>query len=375
MKSKNRWSQHPLRALAGWSIGLTLAVLAAGCQDEASPAAAAPSPGEVPVRLERVEPHLISDTIVVPGLAEAKARIELSFRVPGFVERFAVEEGQHVAAGAVLAVLDTDDLERELRSARAALSRARARAGVARQQFERQKALLAESSTSQERWESARAEYEATGGAVREAQVALETAQERLARAQLRAPIDGWVERRLIEAHERVSPERPVLVLSDVDPIVVRGAVADFLLPRLELGMTVHVRSPIWPERFFEGVIRRIDVAADPATHTLPFEAEIGNADLALRPALAVEIEIPTGDPAPVLAVPLSAVLRGASAEPFCFVAGGSEGALRAERRRVAIGSVRGERVVIEEGLVAGDRIVTRGQHFLREGDALRVVE
>lgn len=359
----------------GALIGLLAPLLAAGCRDEASVAAAPPVRNEVPVHLERVAPQIVSDAIVVPGLAEAKARIELSFRVPGFVERFHVEEGARAEQGALLAELDADDLRRALRSAEAAFSRARARATVARQQFERQEALLARNTTSKQQHERARADHEAAGGAVRQARVALETARDRLAKAVLQAPVAGWVERRLVEVHERVSPERPVLVLSDVDPIVVRGAVADSILPRIRLGMTVRVRTPSRPERVFQGAIRRIDVAADAATRTVPFEAEIANPELALRPALAVEIEIPIEAPRPVLAVPLAAVLRDARASPFCFVAVEGGGRLVAERRAVSLGAVRGARLVIEDGLQDGDRIVTRGQHFLREGDALRVLE
>lgn len=362
-----------MRALFSMALGLALA--SAGCRDEASVAAPPPLRSEVPVHLEQVEERRLANAIVVPGLAEAKARIELSFRVPGFLASFAAEEGQRVEAGDLLAELDVDDLRRAVRTAQASLNRALAGATVARQQFERQEALLAANSTSKERHERARAEHQAARSQVREARVALETAQDRLAKAQLRAPIAGWVERRLVEAHERVSAERPVLVLTDLDPIVVRAAVADAQLARLHLGMEVRVRTPTWPGRVFAGAVRRIDVAADPATRTVPFEAEIENADLALRPALAVELEIPTGDPEPVLAVPLAAVLRDASATPFCFVAIEREGGLVAERREVALGAVRGPRVVIEDGLRAGETVVTRGQHFLRAGDDLRAVE
>ena len=67
--------------------------------------------------------------------------------------------------------------------------------------------------------------------------------------------------------------------------------------------------------------------------------------------------------------------LRGADALPFCFLAVNGAGGPRAERRNVSIGAVHGERVVVEEGLAPGDRVITRGQHFLRPGDAVRPVE
>ena len=39
------------------------------------------------------------------------------------------------------------------------------------------------------------------------------------------------------------------------------------------------------------------------------------------------------------------------------------------------VGRVVAERVVVEQGLAEGERVVTRGQHFLRPGDAVTVAE
>ncbi len=46
----------------------------------------------------------------------------------------------------------------------------------------------------------------------------------------------------------------------------------------------------------------------------------------------------------------------------------------RAERRSLRLGGLHRDRVAVVEGLGAGDRLVTRGQHFLRAGDSVRVV-
>ena len=71
------------------------------------------------MRVETVAAERVVPRLVVPGIVEAKSRIELGFRVSGFVARFGVEEGDRVEAGAVIAELDASDLERELRAAQA----------------------------------------------------------------------------------------------------------------------------------------------------------------------------------------------------------------------------------------------------------------
>ncbi len=351
------------------------AVLAIACGD-----APAVSPDEKPplaVRTLVVAPEPVAPALVMPGVVEADARIELSFRVTGYVERFHVEEGDRVEAGQVLAELDLADLERELRAARAALERAGAQAEEARSSYERQRRLHERASASEQAYDAARSADRMARAQLDETRMRVETAEDRLAKGTLRAPRAGYIERRLVEEHELATAQTPVLVLTDLDEVTVRAAVAESHLPRLAVGGAAQVRSAQRPDDPLPATIERIDVAADPATRTVPFELAVANPGLALRPELMVEVEVPLGEPERHLLVPLAAVLRGADTRPFCFLARSGlpdEPGDHAVRRAVAIGAVHGERVVVERGLAPGDRVVVRGQHFLRPGARLRIV-
>ena len=318
-----------------------------------------------------VQPEPVTPTLVVPGIVEADARIELSFRVTGYVERFHVDEGDRVEAGQVLAVLDQADLEREVKTARAVLERAAAQAEEARRAYERQRKLHERNSASEQAYDSARSTDEMAQAELREARVRLEMAEDRLAKATLRAPRDAYVERRLVEEHELAAAQTPVLVLTVLDRVIVRAAVADVHLPRLRVGAPARVKTSQRPDAPLAGVIERVDLAADPGTRTVPFEVAVENPGLVLRPELVVEVEVPLGEPEVRTLVPLAAVLRGSDTRPFCFLE--REGV--AERRLVTLGSLYEERVSIESGLSAGDRLIVRGQHFLRPGDRVAVVE
>lgn len=364
-----------IRPTAAAGLALVAAALAfgsSGCGD--APAVSARSKPPTAVSVEAIVPRELTPTLTVPGLVEARSRIELAFRVDGFVERFHVDEGDRVEAGDVLAELDAGDLAREVRAARAAVARAQAQADDAEHALRRQDALLARSSTSQRAYDRARSAAAVARAELAAARVRLEGASDRHAKAVLRAPIAGVIERRLIETHERATAQSPVLVLVELDTVEVRAAVADSHLARLRPGGRARVRTPLWPGRSFEGRISRIDVAADRVTRTVPFEIELDNPDGALRPELAVEVEVPLGEPRPRVLVPTSAVLRDTDATPFCFVVVGDGDGAHVERRPLALGGLHGEHVVVESGIAAGDRLVTRGQHFVREDDAVRVV-
>jgi len=344
----------------------------AACGETPAASSASDPPPAKAVRLETLTSKKVAPSLVTPGVVEAAARIELAFRVPGFIARFHVDEGDRVEAGDLLAELERQELRHALRRARAALARAEARAEDAERALARRTELLARNATSVQHFEEARSATAVARAERDEARVAVEEARDRLGWAALRAPAAGVVAERRAEAHERATPEAPVLVLAQLDPATVRAAVADNRAEALRVGAPARVHTSLALGEVLEGHIARIAVGADPAARTLPFEVELPNPEGILRPELSVEVEVPTGAPEPLLLVPLAAVLRGADTRPFCFLAAERDGALRAERRPVTLGDVHGERVAITGGLAPGDRVVVRGQHFLQAGDRLR---
>lgn len=365
----------PLHARRGLAlVAIALPLVGAGCDDAPAKAEASRELTKA-VRLESVARREVQPALRVPGLVEAKARIELAFRVTGFVERFHVDEGDQVREGDVLAELDAADFERETRASRASLERARAQAAHARQAFERQEQLRESGTASEEAHQRALSAHQMANADVSGARTRLEQAQDRLEKATLRAPIDGAIEARLAEPHEVASADAPVLVLTQLETVTVRASLADSAASGLQVGRSAKVWSPLRPDHPIEGRIARIGVVADPATRTIPFEVELDNAERALLPHLAVDVEIPTGEPRSELLVPMAAVLRDADTRPFCFLASDADGGLRAERRPVVTGAVRGDRIAIESGLREGERLIVRGQHFLRPGDTVNAVE
>jgi len=365
--ARTRWA-----ATRRAAVPVLTALLASACGETPAASSASDPPPTKAVRLETLTPREVTPSLMAPGVVEAAARIALAFRVAGFIARFHVDEGDRVEAGDLLAELERQELQHALRRARAALARAQARLADAERALERRTELLARNATSVRHFEEARSAAQVARAERDEARVAVAEARDRLGWAALRAPVDGVVAERRAEAHERATPEAPVLVLAQLDPATVRAAVADTHAASLRVGAPARVRTSLASGEVLAGHIARIAVGADPAARTLPFEVEIPNPEGVLRPELSVEVEVPTGAAEPVLLVPLAAVLRGADTRPFCFLAGGRDGALRAERRPVTLGDVHGERVAIASGLAPGDRVVVRGQHFLQPGDRLR---
>lgn len=344
---------------------------ATGCQKEA-----ALPPVREPTSIH-AQPVLIESsrrTLTLPGLVEARARVELPFRVDGTVSAIYFDEGDHVQANQILAELDTSDLERAVRAASAALESAQARADQAGQNYRRQQKLLEANSTSREQHEDAESSHRVAKADLRLAQVALEDRRGDLGKAILRAPFAGYVESRLVEPHEWARAQSPALVLLALETVSVRAAVPDRDAPEVILGTEVTVRSAIWPDRVFTGRVKRIAMAADPGSRMMPFEVEIYNPDAALRPELVVDIALPLGPTRDQLLVPLPAILRDADTRPFAFLVEQNERGAHVRRQSIELGAIDGDRVSVRNGLSEGEMLVVRGQHFLRDGDRVRIM-
>jgi membrane fusion protein (multidrug efflux system) len=360
-----------------WRIPMLVLCLVplCGCGDGQSDAAPAESAPPVPVHVEKVRADPGGKVIVVSGIVEAASRIELAFRVEGFVDRFHVDEGDRVEAGAVIAELDRDVIEREVRLGRATHERASAEAEQAGRVFERQRKLLASDTASRQSYDEAESDLRMAEAASTEAGLRLESAEDRLEKTRLVAPINGYVEQRLCEEHEVAAPGAPVIVLTELDEVKVRAAVADSALHLLQIGAAVRVLTPAWPGRDFTGRIERIAVAADHTTRTIPFEVTLPNDDLALRPEMVVEVEITEDRDGTRYSVPLTTVLRGPDLVPFCYVVKEGSDSANAEQRAVGLGDVVGDRIEILSGLDPADLVVTRGHHFLTAGEPIRIIE
>lgn len=330
----------------------------------------------ISVRVEALVPRESRERVMLPGVVEAHERAELSFRVTGYVAEVDVEEGDRVEEGQPLASLEREDLERQLREAQGALAIAKARMASARRELDRQQRLQASGSSSRARLDAARTEWDVAVAEHEVASARLDEARDRLDKSELRAPFAGFVSDRQVEPHQLVRAQDPAVVLLDLASVRVRASLADSMAARLRKGNPVRVSSDLWPGRVFSGEVSRMAKSADPATHAVPFEAEIANPDFALLPHLVVDLDLEIGQPSRALLVPLRAVLRDADRRPFCFVVDQPpSGAPFASRRFVELGQLRGDRLQIQSGLAEGDRVITRGQHYVRDGDPVHIVD
>jgi len=251
--------------------------------------------------------------VVLHGNVDIR-HVELAFNANGRIEKVLVTEGDRVDSGQLLAVLDTERLQRaaaearakvaaqqqvvvrlergsrpeEIRRAQAELEAARVDVANAQAYYERQKELAAQRFVAQQQVDSARFALDAAQARLKAAEetlhltelgprkediaaaratldayrAALAVAERDLAEGSLYAPSSGIIENRILEPGDMASPQKPVLTLALTEPLWVRAYVSESDLGRIHLGSRAQVTTDSYPDKRYAGWVGFISPTA-----------------------------------------------------------------------------------------------------------------
>ena len=357
-----------LRRLSAIAAVLILAVVAAYVvtRNDSGGQAAAPRGGPpggwgaaTPVVVTPVVTSEFVDSIEAIGTAKSRESIMVSAKITETVYRVNFTDGQRVEAGAILVELNAEEATAELEEARAAKVEADA-------QYERVSDLV-------RRGISTRSNLDTAISARDRAKARLEAIEARISDHLIRAPFDGVLGFRSVSPGTLVRPGDVITTLDDIRVIKVDFSIPETFLGTLSEGLEVNARSAAFPDRTFSGVITAIDTRVDPQNRKVMVRAEIHNQDLALRPGMLMTTEV-LKNRRTALSVPEAALMPMLD-QVFVFVAKPSERGTTVERKEITVGARRPGIVEVLSGLEAGELVVTDGNHRIRPGASVNVIE
>ena len=339
------------------------AVFLTGCGNgEAAPqpgAAGGPGGARAPAAVATglVETGTISRDVTVSGVVEPIRTIAVNSQLSGALLTVETEEGMRVREGQILARVDDRELAAQEASAEAAFA-------VAEAAYERAEQLRQSQVITIGEYERDRTAYAA-------ARAQLEQLRTRRGYASVRSPLNGIVLEKRVEAGDLVAPQTQLFRVGDVSTMVVRVAVSELDVVELTPGETATLAFDAFPQRSFQGRIRRIFPAADPGTRLVPVEVALDAAGAATaRPGFLARVTFALGARPNVRLIPASALVSGTGGQAVFTVESG-----RAMRRSVQTGLTSQGQIEIVSGLERGDTIVVTGSNTLRDGAEVRVVE
>ncbi|TPV94329.1 MAG: efflux RND transporter periplasmic adaptor subunit [Myxococcales bacterium FL481] len=353
-------------ALAGAVVMLRGSSSEAGETGRGSPRVVAGRSTHPTVAVGRAETNDTQRRLRFAGVTRSHRDANLAFILPGRVQSVAVELGQHVEAGQVLARLDARDHRRALRAARASVSRAQAQLDLGRQTHDRVTRLARRNAATTAQLDESSAQAKVLTENHRYAQTQLAQAERAHAESVLRAPFGGTITGLPIEVGEFAGPGQTVMQIAEDTGTELEVEVPESSLPLVQEGATVAVDLTMLGEHV-QGTVRSVTRASSRRQALYPVVVALPRG---LPPGLTAEmrLEWPTGRG---VAVPLESVVRRPGAPTQVW-------RVEADQVRaldVHVVAMASDRAIVEAELSPGDRVVVRGQAGLTDGRQVVPVE
>lgn len=308
------------------------------------------------------------------GEIRAREETVLSFRVGGKLTRRLVDVGDRVRRGDLLAELDPGDLQLQVESLQAQRIAADAQLARARADHARLASLAKEQLVSRSSLDQQTAALRAAEGQARAARAQLDLSRNQSGYSQLRAPQDGVIASRQIEAGQVVEAGKSAFTLAVDGGREVAFALPESTIRDFSVGQPVVIELWSAQGQRIPGRIREISPAADAQARTYAARATL-DPGTAQRIDLgqSARVYIPAAQAGAVMRLPLSAVHRGDNDTAVVWVV--DPKTPKARRVPVHIGPYAAAGVAVLSGLKPADWVVVAGGHLLHEGQAVLPVD
>jgi membrane fusion protein, multidrug efflux system len=337
------------------AIATSGATLHACSSTAADPSSTSPPP--VPVKTSTVHYALMAQPVRASGVVANKAELRASFKTGGIVARVAVDEGQVVKRGQVLATLSSTEFDSGVEQATLAVTK-----------YER---------------DQRRVQQLFDGKAATREQLDDVTTGLSMARAQLRsvqfnrnhsvivAPSNGRVTKRMVEPNELVAPGQPVMIMAlDDAGWIVRGSVSDRSIVRLAVGDHATLSLQAFHETPLAATVSELAIAASPPLGTYEIELRLdAQAPSQLRAGMIADIALSPSTKRSLALIPASALRDGVGNKASVWTV--QQGAVR--RTPVVVAYFLGDNAAIEAGVAEGSQVVSEGAAYLVDNSQVSV--
>lgn len=360
--------KHPTPALAA-----AFAIALLGCEEKK------PAPRTAPPATVVVSAAGTADVPVYrdyPAKAMSTHPVEIVPRVEGWLLEQNFVNGDMVSANQVLYRIDPAPFQAKLDAAEAQLAVANAQLFNARQQYERNKPLLASDAVSQEKLESLEASYLAAQAEVQSAQAEIEIAKLNLSYCTIFSPVAGQVSAtaRYVGDLVRAQEQSPLVTVQPIDPLWVQFMAVSSDLPALRdqfgsdsPGVEVSLPDGTWKRT---GKVVFIDNTVVPGSSMIMVRVEVPNPDHAILPGTYLNAKFRQSLDAGAVVVPIDAIVRQAAQSVVWVV----DRENTATMKSITLGPRFGSEVSVASGLSAGEQVVVQGQPKLRNNAKVEVL-
>ena len=342
----------------------------------------------VPVEVSPIEKTTLRDIGSFTGTLNAKSKYEVAPKTNGRLEKLAVNIGDSVKRGDLIAALDDDEIIQQLDQVRAELTVAKANVDETqstlentRREYERVKTLRerkiasqAELDTAEANLAVAEAKEEVALAQVSQKEAAVRATEVRLSYSRIIADWDEGsdvrvVGERYVDEGTMLSANSPIVSILDIQKMVAVIQIIERDYSKVKIGQTAIVMTDAYPGRSFTGHIVRIAPLMKESSRQARVEIELENPEQLLKPGMFVRVEIEFEEHRNVTAVPTAALAKRQ----------GKQGVFLADLENMKVSFI-----PVEFGIINTEYaevlqpslngwVVTLGQHLLENGSTITV--
>lgn len=315
-----------------------------------------------------------TDSFVLPGNVTAYTDAPIYARTDGYLVHWYFDIGAKVQKGALLAVIDTPELDKQVAQAQADLATAKTNAGNAKVQADRYAGLVKSDAVSQIDTDTFKTQAASTASTVLSSEANLQRLVELQSFEKVYAPFDGVVTARNVDTGQLISQgaASELFHMQALSTLRVYTNVPQLYTQTLKRGMKIGLTFPEYPGKTFEGTLVRTSDAIDPASRTLLVEVDVDNRKGELMPGALAQVHFKTPPVGPTFIVPTAAIIFRREGLQLATVVNSGQGTV-AHLVRVTIGEDDGANVQIISGLNPGDQVVQDPPDSLIDGEKVTV--
>ena len=325
---------------------------------------------DIPVAVVHPQRSDPNQNITLPGNVQAFVETPIYARTAGYLTKWYVDIGGRVQAGQLLALIDTPEVDQQLRQAEAAQLQAQANLDLAKTTADRWQNLLKSDGVSQQEVDQNVAAYKARQADLEAAVANVDRLKYLQSFQRVVAPFSGVITTRSVDIGALISNgnTQQLFKLAQIDLLRVYVDVPETYSNDMVAGVPADLHVAEFPNRTFEGKVVRTAGAIDPTSRTLLTELDVPNPKGEIMPGAYAEVGFHLKTAVPKLIVPSNALI---------FRSAGSQVAVvendHARLRNVTIGRDFGTSLEIVSGLSDKDEVILNPPDSLSDGQPVSV--
>ncbi len=260
---------------------------------------------------------------MVVGNLIGAATVDVAPKVNGRLQTMNVKLGDTVRRGEVLAKVEDQEIQQQVRQAeasfevsKATIRQREADLKLAKSNLDRNKSLLDRQLLPQQTYEDTDARHQAAVAQLDLAQAQFQQASSRLdelkitlANTSILSPVDGFVSKRALDPGAFVGTNSPVASVVDIRSVRLVANLVEKDARRVSAGTPAVVEVDAYPGEQFRGSVSRVAPVFDPATRTAEMEIEVPNPGYRLKPGMYARVNLTVGTRTDALTIPRNAIV------------------------------------------------------------------